>query len=288
YPAIFAAAILNVQPMGFYSTEVLINDARRHKVVVKPIEVNASRYWSHVDETGSLRLGFHLIRELGEAQRKQLESAIARGPFADILTFTQRTGLTKEVLENLAIAGAFDPWFQHRREAMWALRGIGEREARGELGRMMDIEEPRARFARLGAEEQTGFDLWSTGVCATHQPIEHFRVRLDALRVITAAKLAGMPRNLVCKVGGMVITRQRPGTAKGFVFLTLEDETGIVNVIVRPDVYERNRAVVRQSQALIVEGVLQKEQGCVDLIAKHFWRFDTGSLLDGVHSHNFH
>ncbi|MDQ2680475.1 MAG: error-prone DNA polymerase [Candidatus Eremiobacteraeota bacterium] len=288
YPAIFAAAILNVQPMGFYSTEVLINDARRHQVIVKPIEVNASRYYSHVDEVGALRLGFHLIRELGEAQRNQLEAAIHAGIFTDILNFAQRTGLTKEALENLAIAGAFDPWYKHRRQAMWALRGIDEREARGELGRMMDIEEPQVRFAPLRSKEQTGFDLWATGVSPTHQPIEHFRTQLNAQRVIPAVKLIEMPRNLICKVGGMVITRQRPGTAKGFVFLTLEDETGLVNVIIRPDVYERNRAVIRQSAALIVEGVLQKEQGCIDLIARSFRRLDTGSLLNGVHSHNFH
>ncbi|HET9095828.1 MAG TPA: DNA polymerase III subunit alpha, partial [Candidatus Baltobacteraceae bacterium] len=110
YPAVFAAAILNVQPMGFYSTEVLVNDARRHGVKVKPIMVNAGEYWSFVDEEGALRLGFHLVRGLGEAQRERLQAAIGQGPFAGLLDFAKRTQLEKEAMENLAVAGAFAPW----------------------------------------------------------------------------------------------------------------------------------------------------------------------------------
>src|SRR5579864_2169949 len=147
FPAIFGAAILNVQPMGFYSTEVLINDAKRHGVIVKPVEVNASEFWSYVDAEGALRLGFHVIRELGEAQRTQLQAALAQGSFADIVDFAKRTQLAREALENCAVAGAFSLWFGSRREAMWALRGLDEREARGELGRIMEIDEPAAQFA---------------------------------------------------------------------------------------------------------------------------------------------
>ena len=288
YPAIFAAAILNVQPMGFYSTEVLVNDAKRHKVVVKPVEVNTSEYWSYVDTSGALRLGFHLVRGLGEAQKGRLEAAIASGPFVDILDFAKRTQLEKEAMENLAVAGAFAPWFTTRREAMWALRSIDEREARGELGRLMDVDEPAVTFSQLKPKQETAFDLWSTGVTSQGQAIEHFRTVLEEQRVIPAAKLSDMPPNLVCRVGGMVITRQRPGTAKGFVFLTIEDETGLVNVIVRPDIYEKYRRVVRASSTLIVEGKLQKEQGCIDLLARRIWAFNSDGLVDGVRSRNFH
>jgi error-prone DNA polymerase len=288
YPAVFAAAILNVQPMGFYSTEVLVNDARRHGVKVKPITVNASEFWSFVDEEGALRLGFHLIRGLGEAQRERLSSAIAQGPFTDLLDFAKRTKLEKEALENLAVAGAFSPWFSARREAMWALRGLDERETRGELGRMMDVEEPPAEFRAISARRETAFDLWSTGVSPKEQPIVHLREQLQAQNVIPAAKLREMPRNLICKVGGMVITRQRPGTAKGFVFLTLEDETGLVNVIVRPDVYEKFRRTIRQSDTLIIEGQLQKESGCIDVLARKVWAFDAEGITDGVRARNFH
>ncbi|GAC1411809.1 MAG: hypothetical protein NVSMB64_21810 [Candidatus Velthaea sp.] len=285
-PAVFCAAILNVQPMGFYATEVLVNDARRHGVGVKPISVNESEWWSFVDTSGALRLGFHLVRGLGEAQRERLQATLGRGDFEDMLDFARRTQLTREALENLAAADAFRPWFDSRREAMWALRGLDERETRGELGRGMDIDEPQARLQPLRPIEATTLDIHATGVSDV-QPIEHFRVQLDAQNVLAAHRLPAMPNNLVCKVAGMVITRQRPGTAKGFVFLTLEDETGLVNVIVRPDIYERFRRVIRQANALVIEGALQKDQGCIDVIAKRFWPLDTRGTTDHVRSRNF-
>jgi error-prone DNA polymerase len=288
HPAIFAAAILNVQPMGFYSTEVLVNDAKRHGVRIKPIAVNASEYRSFVDESGALQLGFHLVRGLGAGQTERLEAALRQGPFEDILAFAQRTKLEKDAMENLAVSGAFDPWYRSRREAMWALRALDEREARGELGKLMDVHEPEATFARVSPELQTAFDLWSTGLTPGPQAIAHLRPALQRQGVLPASHLAGAPNHLVCMVGGMVITRQRPGTAKGFVFLTLEDETGLVNVIVRPDVYERYRRVIRTSGTLVIEGVLQKESGCIDLIARRIRPFDDRGLTDGVRAHNFH
>ena len=288
-PAIFCAAILNVQPMGFYSTEVLVNDARRHGVVVKPIAVNESEWWSFVDRGGALRLGFHLVRGMGEAQREHLERALGEdGEFTDLLDFTRRTRLSRESLENLAAAGAFAPWFGTRREAMWALRAVDEREARGELGRVMDVDdEPPVPLRPLTAVESTTLDIRATGV-SDIQPIAHVRARLDAQNVLAADRLAAMPNNLVCTIGGLVITRQRPGTAKGFVFLTIEDETGLVNVIVRPDVYERNRRTIRSSQCLIIEGTLQKEYGVLDLIMKRCWALETDGTTDKIRARNFH
>jgi error-prone DNA polymerase len=286
-PAVFAAAILNVQPMGFYSTEVLVNDARRHGVTIAPIEVNASEYWSHVEPGGALRLGFHLVRGLGEAQRKRLEAALAAGAFDDVLSFAQRTQLERETLENLAIAGAFAPWYASRREAMWALRGLDEREARGELGALMDVEEPPVQLDEPAPKKIVAFDLWSTGVTPSGQVMEHFRTFLKAQRVVPAAQLGELTRNSRCRVGGLVITRQRPGTAKGFVFLTLEDETGLVNVIVRPDVYETYRRPIRSSSTLIVEGTLQKESGCIDVLAKKIWSFDDDGITRTVAVHSF-
>jgi error-prone DNA polymerase len=285
-PAIFCAAILNVQPMGFYATEVLVNDARRHGVLVKPIAVNESEWWSFVDTEGALRLGFHLVRGLGEAQREKLQAALGNGDFDDLLDFARRTGVTREGLENLAAADAFRPWFDSRREALWALRGLDEREARGELARAMDVDEPAAQLAPLEPIEATALDIDATGVSDV-QPIQHFRAQLDAANVLAANRLPAMPNHLVCKIGGMVITRQRPGTAKGFVFLTLEDETGLVNVIVRPDVYERYRRVIRQSKALVIEGALQREYGVVDVIMKRCWPLATQGTTDNVRARNF-
>ncbi len=288
-PAIFCAAILNVQPMGFYSTEVLVNDARRHGVVVKPIAVNESEWWSFVDPGGALRLGFHLVRGMGEAQRENIARALGEGrPFENLLDFARCTKLAREPLENLAAGGAFAPWYATRRDAIWALRALDEREARGELGRAMEIDdEPMPQLPALTVIERTALDIAATGV-ADVQPIAHFRAALDAMRVLAAGRLPAMPKNLVCKIGGLVITRQRPGTAKGFVFLTLEDETGLVNVIVRPDIYERFRRTIRASQCLIVEGVLQKESGVIDMIMKRCWHFDTSGTTDKVRARNFH
>jgi error-prone DNA polymerase len=285
-PAIFCAAIVNVQPMGFYATEVLVNDARRHGVHVKPVAVNESEWWSFVDTEGALRLGFHLVRGLGEAQREKLQAALGNGDFDDVLDFARRTGVTREGLENLAAADAFRPWFDSRREALWALRGLDEREARGELARAMDVDEPTAQLAPLQPIEATALDIDATGVSAV-QPIQHFRAYLDAANILAANRLMALPNHLVCKIGGMVITRQRPGTAKGFVFLTLEDETGLVNVIVRPDVYERYRRVIRQSKSLVIEGTLQKEYGVVNIIMKRCWPLDTQGTADNVRARNF-
>jgi error-prone DNA polymerase len=287
FPAVFAAAILNVQPMGFYSTEVLVNDARRHGVTVKPVQVNASEYWTHVDAEGALRIGFHVIRGLGQVQRKRLESALAGRSFSGMLDFAQRTQLEKEALENLAVAGAFSPWYEKRRDAMWALRALDEREARGELGKLMDVEEPRAVFAEIAPKQTAAFDLWSTGITPQGQAMSHFRKELQAEGVVPAAGLAALKGNQICRVGGLVITRQRPGTAKGFVFLTLEDETGLVNVIVRPDVFERFRREFRTAPMLIVEGKLQKEGGCTDMLAQRAFAFDGGGITDGIHARNF-
>ncbi len=295
-PAIFCAAILNVQPMGFYSTEVLVNDAKRHGVTVKPVAVNESEWWSFVDREGCLRLGFHLVRGMGDAQRENLERALVFGDasdgapreFSDLLDFARRSRLSRESLDQLAAADAFAIWYPSRREALWALRGLDEREARGELGRAMEIEhEPAPLLRALTPIEATTFDITATGV-ADVQPIAHLRPQLDRENVLAANRLGGMPNHLVCKVGGLVITRQRPGTAKGFVFLTLEDETGLVNVIVRPDIYERNRRIIRQSQCLVIEGVLQKDQGTLDIIMKRCWPLDPRGTTDHVRSRNFH
>jgi len=171
---------------------------------------------------------------------------------------------------------------------MWALRALDEREARGELGKLMDVDEPVVRFASLAPKVEAAFDLWSTGVTPGGQVVAHFRAQLEQQRVIPAKHLVEMPNHLVCRVGGLVITRQRPGTAKGFVFLTLEDETGLVNVIVRPDIYERYRRVIRTSNMLVIEGVLQSEQGTIDLLARAAWAFDDEGVTGGVRSHNFH
>lgn len=287
--AIFTAAILNVQPMGFYSTEVLVQDAKRHAVVVKPVTVNASRLWTHVDRTGAVQLGYHVLRNLGSAGHQQLEAALADAkPFADLRDFMLRSQLPMEALESLANAGGFSPWFAERRAALWALRDIAERKARGPLAAEMETYEASVQFRALRPVETTRLDLWSTGIAQTQQPIAHLRPQLTACGVLAAAQLHTIADRQNCRIGGLVITRQRPGTAKGYVFLTIEDETGLVNVIVRPAVYEEFRRVIRRSAGLIIDGRLQRAYGSVDILACGFEPLNLNNLTESLRSRNFH
>ena len=288
FPAIFAAAILNVQPMGFYSTEVLVNDARRHDVVVKPVEVNASEYWSHVDAEGALRLGFHLVRGIGERTERAARSGAARRAFCG----SARLRATHAARER----GDRKPRGRRRVCAVVcvAARGdVGAARARRTRSarRTWEVDGRRRAGGALCRAQCEGGDGVRSLVDRRDDESASGRALPRAARrarVLAAARLAEMPNHLVCRVGGLVITRQRPGTAKGFVFLTIEDETGLVNVIVRPDVYEKYRRVIRTSSMLVIEGVLQKEQGTIDLLARAAWALDDEGVVEGVRAHNFH
>ncbi|MDE2571232.1 MAG: error-prone DNA polymerase [bacterium] len=289
HPAIFTAALLSAQPMGFYSTSSIVNDAKRHGITVHPPCVNASTWWTHVQSDGAVRLGYHMVRAIGECQRERVESALAEGhPFADLVEFARRTRLPRAALESLASVGAFAPWYGDRRCALWEVAALVEREDRGDLGRLMDVEEQRAPLAPPSEPEETALDFWGLGLTTKRHPVSYVRGHLRRKRVHSAVGLARLRDGVRARVGGLVITRQRPGTAKGFVFLTLEDETGVVNVVVKPKVYERFRRVVRMSEALVVEGVLQIEQGVLHLIAAELTPLEIGDLARGTSARHFH
>jgi|SRR5579872_730388 len=289
HPAIFTAALLNAQPMGFYSTSTIVNDARRHGIVVHPPCVNVSTWWTHVQPDGAVRLGYHVVRGLGERQRARIEKALAENnPFTDLVDFARRTGLPRAALENLASVGAFSPWYRDRRRALWEVAALVEREGRGDLGRLMEIGEAEAPLAAPSEPEETALDFWGLGLTTRRHPISYARGPLRRKGVVTTADLARLRDGARARTGGLVITRQRPGTAKGFVFVTLEDETGTVNVVVKPKIYERFRRVVRQSDALIVDGVLQCEQGVIHVIAERLVPLDLAGITAGTRARNFH
>ncbi len=289
HPAVFTAALLNAQPMGFYSTSTIVNDAKRHGVAVRPPRVDASTWWSDAVGDGVVQLGYHLVRDLGERQRERIEAALAEGcPFANLVDFARRTGLPRPALESLATVGAFEPWYRDRRRALWEVAALIEREGRGDLGRLMEITEGEAPLSPPNAPEETALDFWGLGLTTRRHPISYVRSLLHRRRVASAAALARLRDGVRTRVGGLVITRQRPGTAKGFVFLTLEDETGVVNVVLKPKIYERFRRVARQSEALIVDGVLQSEQGVIHVIATELAPLDLEGLTRGTRSHDFH
>jgi len=289
YPAVFTAALLNAQPMGFYSVSSIVNDAKRHGIVIHPPCVNASAWWTRVQGDGAVRLGYHLVRTLGGRQRERLEAALAEErPFTDLVDFARRSRLPREALESLASVGAFAPWHGDRRRALWEVAALVERESRGDLGRLMEVEEEGAPLVPPSAPEETALDFWGLGLTTRRHPISYVRAHLRRKRVVAAETLARRTDGERARVGGLVITRQRPGTAKGFVFLTLEDETGMVNVVVKPKIYERFRRVVRQSAALVVDGVLQIEQGVIHVVAEELAPLDVDALARGTSARDFH
>ncbi|HXW50383.1 MAG TPA: DNA polymerase III subunit alpha [Candidatus Acidoferrales bacterium] len=309
----FYAALLNAQPMGFYSPLTLIGDARRHNVTVLPPDVNASRYACSVepiddqlireasDDWGAstivthrwkhpvaLRIGLNQVRGIGEKHRAALDAERSRGPYTDVRDFVLRTQLSKDVLESLASVDAFGCFGLARREAVWEVQRLSALVAAGELERRMTVDEPKVALPPMRKTEEAEADLRGLGMSTRYQIMEFFRPQLAALRIRRACELKDLPNRLVLKVAGLVTTRQQPGTAKGYVFTTMEDETGLINVIIRPDVYQRYRPIARDEATVIVEGVLQKHDGTINVLARRFWRFDTGTLAAGHVSHDFH
>jgi error-prone DNA polymerase len=307
YAPEFYAALLNAQPMGFYAPATLIADARRHNVTVLPPDVNASRYactveplvagagtapapgvacaWSHPT---ALRIGLRYVRGLGETYRERLDGERARGPYADLRDFVLRTRLPKQCLLWLAGSGAFGCFGLARRDALWEVQRLAGVALAGELERHMDVCEPPVRVPAMTPLEEAAADYRVLGLSPRYHVLEFCRAALDARGVYRACDLAALPNGRILAVAGLVTVRQRPGTAKGFVFTTLEDETGLINVIIRPDVYARYRRLVRTAPAVIVEGRLQKADGGVSLLARRVWRLENAPLAAHVTSRDFH
>jgi error-prone DNA polymerase len=305
YAPEFFAALLNAQPMGFYSPSTLVGDARRHNVTVLPPDVNASQFacgveplpatpaavtthvthaWQH---PVALRIGLNQVRGIGEKHKEALEAQRAHGPYADMRDFVLRTRLSKDILESLAAVGAFGCFGLARREAFWEVQRLGSLVAAGELEHHMTVDEPPVALPPMRQTEEAAADFQRLGLSTRYHVMEFYRAQLAAARIYRACDLPALPNRLVLKVAGLVTTRQQPGTAKGFVFTTMEDETGLVNVIIRPDIYQRYRPIARDEATVIVEGVLQKQEGHVNLLARRFWRLDSGALAESQKSRNF-
>ncbi|HWP72358.1 MAG TPA: PHP domain-containing protein [Gemmatimonadaceae bacterium] len=359
YAPEFLAAMLNAQPMGFYSVGTLIEDARRHGVKVRPIDLTASA-WDHSLElsdgrmvvpsggvvrtraAGSgqravpshespatsrdvpvVRLGLRLVRGLGHVAREKLERALADGPFADIHDFVRRSGVDQGAVRALCEAGAFDsmvadqPPAQRRRVALWraldAMRGEAgplaprpKPEPRGQRpeqappsheSRVTSHESipdsrfpiPDSHFPAMTRIELTDADYRMTGLSLNGHPMRHLRKLLSPNAIRTADDLMrnGRDGERVAHAG-LVIVRQRPGTAKGFVFLSMEDETGILNVVVTPKRFERQALLISNSPLLLVRGTLQVEHGVVNLRGETFHALKADAGEDWAKSHDFH
>src|SRR5215813_11021409 len=271
YPAAFTAALLRAQPMGFYSPASLIGDARRHGVQVRGVDVNASGILVTLEETPvpgqlAIRLGLAAVRNLGTEPAARIVSG---QPYTGLEDFARRTALPARALEALAMAGAFGCFGVPRREALWAA-GAAATIRVGQLpGTTVGLEAPS--LPAMTAAEETFADLWATGTYGTH-PLAHVRRQLTEDGVIGAAELKTAPPGAAVVVAGLVTHRQQPGTARGVVFLSLEDETGMANVICLPGVWERHRRIAMDASALLVYGRVERLDGAVSLLATRLRR----------------
>ena len=296
YLAAFTCAILNNQPMGFYSPAVLVKDAQRHGLRVKPIDVQCSEWPCSVEHeqngTLSLRIGLGYARGLTKQSAEALAAARRTdGLFHSADDLAQRVpSLGRKDLTRLAQIGALNQLdsIGHRRDALWQVERAGKLE--GPLFRQSNdaLREDSAALPlkRMNIEERLVADYSGTGLTVGKHPMHYRRAELRRLNILSAEELRSRRDGVFVRVAGCVIARQRPGTAKGFIFISMEDETGIANVIVTPDLYDRDRLVVSRSKFLVVEGPLQNQDGVIHIKAS---RLTSLSNIDlDVRSHDFH
>ncbi|QRP60195.1 error-prone DNA polymerase [Corynebacterium minutissimum] len=277
YPAQFCVGLLRAQPMGFYSPQSLIQDARRHGVEVLPATVNDSGREARAvvgkDGQVRIRLGLNLIKGLGDKAADRIEAA---APFADVPDLSRRADLTVDHVEALAVAGALDVFGVDRRQALWQA-GVAATEQAGMLPGLSAIEAPS--LPGMSAFELMAADVASTGVTHNQQPMEQIRGALRARGVLSAADLPAVEDGTRVRIAGVVTHRQRPQTAAGVVFFGLEDETGLMNVMVSPGLWARDKVTARTAPALIVRGIVQNASGAVTVAADQLEPLAFGEAL---------
>jgi error-prone DNA polymerase len=266
HPAAFLCGLLNSQPMGFYAPSMLIQDARRHGVVVHPADVAASDWDSRVDEDGAVRLGLREIKGLAVAAGERIAQARRNGPFADVAELAARSGLNRRDLDLLAAADALHSLAGHRRQAAWAASVAAPRQ--GDLFAGIAAPETPAVLAAPSEGENLVADYQRLGHTLRRHPLTLLRRHLAERRFASAAELAASGDRALVRAAGIVVGRQRPGTATGIVFVTLEDETGWINVVVQPWLVDKQRKELLGATLLGVYGQLQKEGQVVHLVAK--------------------
>ncbi|MCL5676313.1 MAG: error-prone DNA polymerase, partial [Firmicutes bacterium] len=279
YPAEYYTALLNNQPMGFYPPHVLVHDAQRRGVAVLPVDINRSRARCSV-ESGSVRVGLVYVRALGLEAAEAVEAERARnGPFTSLGDFARRVRLRPEAMENLIRVGALDAFGHGRRELLWQLGLLHLDIPIHKQGKVvacqlvlpLATEQDMVPLPEMQPWEKMAADYTVLEMSPGYHPIGLLRPRLKAAKtlppIVPIRRLASMEDGADVRVAGLVVTRQQPGTAKGFVFLLLEDETGVANVIVKPGFYQAHRALVRAEPMLLMRGKVQRRDGILNLVA---------------------
>lgn len=289
WPGAFCAALLNSQPLGFYAPAQLVNDARRNGVEFRKVDVCVSNWdctlESDEESKPAVRLGLRMVKGLSEDEARRIESARGANAFRSVEDLTQRAMLNQRALNLLSRADALESLAGHRHDAHWSAAGVQRFDAvlRGREIAEQKIELPAPR------EGQTLIaDYDSLGLSLGRHPLALLRRRLNRMRVVPAERLKDIASGRDIKVAGLVTHRQRPQTASGVVFATLEDETGTVNLVVWPKVFDQQREAFLGASLLVVKGELQSEQGVINLICHRFE--DHSELLGSLqtNSRDFH
>ena len=281
HPAAFYAALLNNQPMGFYHPATIVGDAARHGQTIHPADVNHSDWLCAIEADGTVRLGLRYVRGLREEAGRRIERL---RPFASADDLVRRAGLHHDELTRLAELGALGSLGLERRAALWEIE-LAARPA-GALYEGIPGPPSPSPLPSMTAEEALVADCEGTGLTLGPHPMVFHRERLERLRVARAIELPGLKDGRAVRVAGAVVVRQRPGTAKGFVFLNLEDETGLVNVVVPPPLFHRYRLVLVQEPFLYVEGTLEHRDDVISVRAGRIQPLR--SELGRLPSHDFH
>lgn len=296
YLAAFTTAILNNQPMGFYMPAVLVKDAQRHGLRIKPIDVQISDWHCTIehepDGSLSVRMGLGyakgLRRPVGDAL---VQARCESGLFRSVEDVAQRVPLlNRKELTLLAQIGAMNRigGIDHRRDALWQVERAGRPE--GPLLRQQSAwlaeGDTASPLSKMDTRERLVADYSGTGLTVDRHPMHYRRAELRQHNILSAKELKSLRDGAPVQVAGCVIARQRPGTAKGFIFLSMEDETGISNVIVTPDLYERERLVVTRSKFLLVQGPLQNQDGVIHVMAHRLMPLPDHAIA--LRSHDFH
>jgi error-prone DNA polymerase len=281
HPAAFYAALLNNQPMGFYHPATIVGDAARHGQVIRPVDVNHSDWLCAIEADGAVRLGLRYVRGLREEVGRRMES---QRPFFSADDLVGRAGLHRDEVARLAELGALGSLGLERREALWEV----ERAARppGPLYADLRVPAGSSPLEPMTPPEALVADYEGTGLSLGPHPMAFHRARLGRMGVARAADLRAMRHGALVRVAGAVVVRQRPGTAKGFVFLNLEDESGLVNVVVPPPLFQRCRLTLVDEPFLWIEGTLEHREGVVSVRAGRLHPFH--HPLREVPSHDFH
>ena len=286
HPDVFCAALLNAQPMGFYAPAQIVRDAREHGVEVRPICVNASR-WDCTLEPGrregvlAVRLGLRMVRGLANGDAARLVALRDSRPFGSIDDLWRRASMPVGALTRLAEADAFaDGLGLSRREALWAIKALRDEPLplfTSAADHPPEVEEPEAGLPAMPAGQEVVEDYSHVGLTLREHPLAFLRAELQQRHVMTCADGSAMRDRRLTRVAGLVLVRQKPGSAKGVMFITIEDETGVANLVIWPSLYEKQRRVVLGASLLVVDGKVQREGDVVHIVATRL--HDASDLL---------